>query len=135
MFNELIKELEDAKKKLEEKLVSKDKDHEAEFFREFSENYNISGANGLSKLKTTDFMIASICTNYKDLDFNYVYDNISDMGEFLNTANPEELNNCFETISGLLDIYENYNEFQETKDLIFSTFGDNPIVPLILKKL
>lgn len=133
MFNELIKELEEVKKKLEEKLVSKDKDHEAEFFREFSENYNISGANGLSKLKTTDFMIASICTNYKDLDFNYVYDNISDMSEFLNTANPEELNNCFETISGLLDIYENYNEFQETKDLIFSTFGDNPIVPLILK--
>ena len=100
MFNELIKELEEAKKELEEKLVSKENDHEAEFFREFSEKYNISGANGLSKLKTTDFMIASICANYKDLDFNYVYDNISSMSGFLNTANPEGLNDCFETISG-----------------------------------
>lgn len=133
MFNELIKELEEAKKKLEEKLVSKEKDHEAEFFREFSEKYNISGANGLSKLKTTDFMIASVCANYKDLDFNYVYDNISSMSGFLNTVNPEGLNDCFETISGLLDIYEDYSEFQKTKDLIFKTFGNNPIVPLILK--
>ncbi len=133
MFNELIKELEEAKKELEEKLVSKENDHEAEFFREFSEKYNISGANGLSKLKTTDFMIASICANYKDLDFNYVYDNISSMSGFLNTANPEGLNDCFETISGLLDIYEDYSEFQKTKDLIFKTFGNNPIVPLILK--
>ena len=133
MFNELIKELEEAKKELEEKLVSKEKDHEAEFFREFSEKYNISGANGLSKLKTTDFMIASICANYKDLDFNYVYDNISSMSGFLNTANPEGLNDCFETISGLLDIYEDYSEFQKVKDLIFKTFGNNPLVPLILK--
>ena len=43
MFNELIKELEKAKEELERELVSKDKDHEAEFFRNFSENYNIHG--------------------------------------------------------------------------------------------
>lgn len=134
MFNELIKELEKAKKELERELVSKDKDHEAEFFRNFSENYNISGANGLSKLKTTDFMIASICTSYKDLDFNYVYDNISSMSGFLNTANPEELNNCFEIISGLLDNYQNYAELQETKDIISDVFEDDSFVSLILKR-
>ena len=127
MFEEMIEGIEEKKKILEKELDNEDK--KATFFTQFSEKYNLSEVNGLSKLKTTDFMIASICTNNQDLDFNYVYDNISSISGFLDSTNPGELKSYFLIIHGLLTTCQDYDGVQEAIRLICSTFEKETIMP------
>ena len=74
-------------------------------------------------------MIASICTNNQDLDFNYVYDNISSISGFLDSTNPGELKSYFLIIHGLLTTCQDYDGVQEAIRLICSTFEKETIMP------